>query len=242
MKEKEEKPLDNLKAPLPVLTGGKAEVSDGDKWFTLATENFVVNTIGDVPPCIAGTVTQVGNITAVYANGVAGVGATLTNSGMQAAIVIDGVALAVGQRVLIKDQTIQFQNGVYTVTTVGTPVTNWVLTRATDYDSASQMIRGRSVRVISGTVNAITDWMLTSIVVTVGTDALTFALLAKSGVVSVLGTANQIIVTVVNNVATISIAPNPIIPGTASITIPTGTTGQRPGTPTIGMIRFNTNL
>jgi hypothetical protein len=64
-----------------------------------------------------------------------GVGATLTNAGTQAALTIDGVLTTVGMRVLIYNQTNAVQNGVYTVTTVGTVSTNWVLTRATDTDT-----------------------------------------------------------------------------------------------------------
>jgi hypothetical protein len=60
------------------------------------------------------------------------VGATLTNSGAQAALSIDGVSLATSDRVLVRSQSTAAQNGVYTVTTVGSGATNWVLTRATD--------------------------------------------------------------------------------------------------------------
>jgi hypothetical protein len=84
--------------------------------------------------------------------------------------------------------------------------------------------------------------MLTSVITTVGTDSITFSRLSKSGIDSVLGTSNQIVVTVVNNVATISLSPNPILPGTGSVTIPTGTTLQRPSSPTVGMVRLNTSL
>jgi hypothetical protein len=66
-----------------------------------------------------------------------GVGATLTNAGTQAALTIDGVLTTVGMRVLIYNQTNAAQNGVYTVTTVGSGSTNWVLTRATDADTYS---------------------------------------------------------------------------------------------------------
>jgi hypothetical protein len=61
-----------------------------------------------------------------------GVGATLTNAGAQAALVIDGITLSVSDRVLIYTQTTQTQNGVYVVTSVGSGSTNWVLTRAAD--------------------------------------------------------------------------------------------------------------
>lgn len=79
-----------------------------------------------------------GNLTATYnqpGGAGDGVGATLTNNGTQVALTIDGVLMTVGKRVLIYNQTNQFENGVYTVTTVGTGSTNWVLTRATDADT-----------------------------------------------------------------------------------------------------------
>ncbi len=62
---------------------------------------------------------------------------------------------------------------------------------------------------------------------------------------SIQGTADQI---TVNNGAgaagnpTILLADNPIVPGTGSITITTGTNAQRPGSPTDGMFRFNTTF
>jgi hypothetical protein len=67
----------------------------------------------------------------------AGVGATLTNAGTQAALVIDGVTLSVSDRVLVNDQVSAFQNGVYTVTNVGSGSTNWVMTRSTDTNTYS---------------------------------------------------------------------------------------------------------
>jgi len=74
-------------------------------------------------------------LTVTYNNGTAGVGATLTNAGTQAALVIDGITLSTSDRVLIYTQTDATQNGVYTVTDVGSGSTNWVLTRATDADT-----------------------------------------------------------------------------------------------------------
>ena len=91
-------------------------------------------------------------LTATYANGTSGVGATLTNSGTKAALVIDGVNLSVGDRVLVKNQTTTFQNGIYVVTTVGSGVTNWVLTRSTDADTAAKLA-GAHINVQSGSNN-----------------------------------------------------------------------------------------
>ena len=221
---------------LPV---GKQEFHDGTAWYSIASENWVLNSIANVPACL---VTTTSNLTATYANGTSGVGATLTNSGTQASLIIDGVTLAVGNRVLVKDQTASLQNGIYTVTNTGSASINWVLTRAIDYDSAGQMIRGNTVLVISGTSNSVTSWMLISSINSVGIDSITFAKLSQSSVSSILGTTNQIMVSVSAGVATIALANNPIIPGNASVTIPTGTTAQRPSTPTLGMIRLNTSL
>ncbi len=75
------------------------------------------------------------NLNATYNNGSSGVGATLTNAGTQAALVLDGVTLVAADRVMVQDQTNAAHNGIYTVTTVGSGSTNWVLTRATDADS-----------------------------------------------------------------------------------------------------------
>jgi len=77
------------------------------------------------------------NLNATYSNGTSGVGATLTNAGTQAAFTTDGVSPAINARILVKSQTNTFENGIYTLTTVGTVSTNWVLTRATDFDTAA---------------------------------------------------------------------------------------------------------
>ncbi len=83
----------------------------------------------EVPTALTATYNQPGGA------GV-GVGATLTNAGTLAAFAPDGPTVAsVGDRILIYNQASAFQNGVYTVTTVGDGSTAWVLTRATDADT-----------------------------------------------------------------------------------------------------------
>jgi len=119
--------------------------------------------------CVAATTVS---LTAVYDNGAAGVGATLTNSGTQAAFAVDGQTLSVSSRVLIKNQTTTFQNGIYTVTDAGSGATNWVLTRATDFNSAVTMPEGSLVPVQNGTINNGTYWVSVSPVTTVGVDAI----------------------------------------------------------------------
>lgn len=58
---------------------------------------------------------------------------------------VDGVTLAIGDRILIKDQATQSENGIYIVT-AGTP------TRATDADTTGEL-NNATVKVTSGTTN-----------------------------------------------------------------------------------------
>ncbi len=122
-----------------------------------------------------------GNLTATYNNGTAGVGATLTNSGTQAALVIDGITLNSADRVLVYEQTDQTQNGVYTVTNTGSASTNWVLTRATDADSygpsdPDSLGQGDAFFVQEGAAGAGETYVMnTEGTITFGTTNITFA-------------------------------------------------------------------
>ena len=146
-------------------------------------------------------------LTAAYDNGTAGVGATLTNSGTQAAFALDGINLSVGNRVLVKDQAAPLQNGVYTVTT-GTASVNWVLTRAIDFDNSPGVEVGPGVFffVEEGTTNQDNGYVInTDSAITIGTSAISFSQfsgagqitagdgLTKSGnTINAVGTANRI--------------------------------------------------
>ena len=89
---------------------------------------------------------------------------TLT-AGSNAALVVDGVTPAVGTRVLVKDQSDTKQNGVYTVTAVGSGASTWSLTRASDMGAASTHAQGREVAVrTGGLTNGNTKWYLTALV------------------------------------------------------------------------------
>ncbi len=114
------------------------------------------------------------NLNATYLNGALGVGATLVNAGALVAFTVDGITPTINQRVLVKNQTTTFQNGIYTITTLGTGVIAWILTRATDYDQAAEINPGDIVPVSTGTTQANTSWLQTAFVTTMGTSAITF--------------------------------------------------------------------
>ena len=77
---------------------------------------------------------------------------TLTNAGTLAALVIDGVTVTTGMRVLVKDQATSAQNGIYDVTNAGSSSVAWVLTRSSDADTSAE-IAGAVITVDQGTVN-----------------------------------------------------------------------------------------
>lgn len=96
--------------------------------------------------------------TVTYANGTAGVGATLTASAV-GILTVDGVATLINNYILVKDQASAFQNGLYKVTTAGTAGVAFVLTRATEMDSSGEFT-GAFIPVDNeGTANANTLWL-----------------------------------------------------------------------------------
>jgi hypothetical protein len=111
--------------------------------------------------------------TPTYANGTAGVGATLT-AGSNGALTVDGIAVSSGNRILVKNQAAPAQNGVYTVTTVGSGGAPYVLTRVTDFDTPSEQVQGSALFITNGTANGGTGWVLSNTVASVGTDSATF--------------------------------------------------------------------
>lgn len=81
---------------------------------------------------------------------------------------VDGVTLATNDRILIKNQSTQTENGIYVVNAAGAP------TRATDADSAGE-IDGAAVFVTNGTTNGGTRWVCnTSGTITLGSTNITF--------------------------------------------------------------------
>jgi hypothetical protein len=114
-----------------------------------------------------------------YNNGTSGVGATLT-ANANAALSVDGVAVVVGNRILVKNEVAQANNGVYVVTQTGSAGTPYILTRATDFDTAGTGVdkidQGDFFLITAGVTQANTSWVQqTPLPITVGTTAIVFA-------------------------------------------------------------------
>lgn len=91
--------------------------------------------------------------------------------------VLDGVALAAGDRLLLKHQTSAADNGIYIWTASGTP-----LVRAADADGGGELVPGAAVSVTEGTVNADRVFIVVSdAAITIGTTAQTWGQLGGAG-------------------------------------------------------------
>ena len=127
-----------------------------------ASKSYVDSTINglDVKESVHLATTAAGTLASDFANG----------------DTIDGVALATGDRILIKDQADASENGVYTVNASGAP------TRAADFDADSEVTAGAFFFVEEGTVNGDNGFTLTTNDdITVGTTDLTFTQFSGSG-------------------------------------------------------------
>lgn len=121
-----------------------------------ATKNYVDNLVNGVSwkTAVRAATTANGTLASAFENG----------------DTIDGVTLAIGDRILIKNQSSGAENGIYVVAASGAP------TRSTDADTAAE-IKQATVVVQEGTVNADSTWTLTNDgAITLGSTSLVFAL------------------------------------------------------------------
>lgn len=89
---------------------------------------------------------------------------------------LDGVTLATGDRVLVKNQTDAEDNGIYVVQATGAAV------RATDFDSSGEVTPNAFTFIEEGTANADSGWVLTTDApITLGTTELTFVQFSGAG-------------------------------------------------------------
>ena len=155
-----------------VLPGGLT-TTDPTLTQGLATKNYVDQTALNGTSVYAASAGSLGTVT----QSGAGVGATLTNAGAQATFALDSVNPPVGTNVLIKNTATGMTSaneGIYTVTSAGSGATNWVLTRATTYDTAPEVNRTGLIAIQNGSTLAGTAWYNAATIVTVDTTAFVY--------------------------------------------------------------------
>jgi len=125
------------------------------------------------------------------------------SSDLQNGDTIDGVTLATGDQVLVKDQSTASQNGIYTVVASGTA------SRSTDFDAIGEL-SGQMVIINQGSTNDNTIWLCTTNnTVTLDSDSIAFTKITPSNVGDVTLTGTQ---TLTNKTIT-----SPIIDGNGAV-------------------------
>lgn len=88
-------------------------------------------------------------------------GGALTEVGT-GTLTVDGNNPAVGNRILVKNEVAQTNNGIYSVTATGSGIAAYVLTRVSDYNSSANVIPGEATYVIGGATLDDDWWALTT--------------------------------------------------------------------------------
>jgi hypothetical protein len=177
--------LDQLAAPTASVSMGSQQITnvlDPTTAQMAATKNYV-DTVAqglNVKPSVVAATTA-----ALPANSYAG--GVLTASANAVLVAIDGVTLTVGQRVLVMNEALQANNGIYTVTSVGAVGAPWILTRATDMSTSAE-VAGSFTFAESGTVNANGGFVVSGAgPYTLGTTAITWTQFSGAGEITASG-------------------------------------------------------
>ena len=157
---------------------GSSNLTAGFGYFvkTVNSTAITVSTLLDGPN--VSTLTN-GTSLGITSRANSGVGATLTATA-NGAFVQDGVTVSVNGRVLFNGQTNAFENGIYDLTTTGSPTTKAVLTRSANENtysprSSTGLGQGDYFYITSGAVNGGKSFVLaTAGTLVFGTTNLTF--------------------------------------------------------------------
>ena len=112
-------------------------------------------------------------------------GAGTLTADANGALTVDGVTMAVDDRLLVKDQASAVQNGIYKVTATGGASAVFVLTRTPDADTAAELTGGTFFFAEEGTANADNGYVAThNGTPTFGSTNITFAQFSGAGQIS----------------------------------------------------------
>jgi hypothetical protein len=159
-----------------------------------------------------------------------GIGATLTNSAANAVLVVDGVTVTGGERILVYTQANGAQNGVYTVTVPGDAGNAWVLTRSSDTNtygpkSTNQLDAGDYFFVQAGDTGAGESYVVTAPTGTIiiGYSPITFTQFSASSTYSAgngLSLNGTIFSVNVDNITTAIVGDAVVVKAGANLTTP----------------------
>ena len=195
------------------------------------------------PSALAATTEDLGG---TFDSGNTTVSATITLDPINVLYIDDVTTSTLGANLVVKDQNDPLENGSYDVAQIGSANTDWIFTRS-EWQNEGYEIPGSYEFITDGTQNGGTGWVVTvadAASFRVNLDALTWTQFQGEGTftagagLSLSGTEFNLdtivpldtINPVNNDTLTIS--------GTGAVTLPNGTSAQRP-TALTGMIRFN---
>ena len=149
-----------------------------DNTFTGASDSFVP-TQKAVSDYIASQVVTSGkhSVSAASTANIAVTGSGTLTTTANGALTVDGYALLLNDSVLLNGQSTASQNGIYTVTTLGTVSTPTILTRRLDSNTEAEMVIGSVVSVVSGTTFAGTLFYQSTVVNTLETDTVSYVMI-----------------------------------------------------------------
>ena len=136
------------------------------------------------------------NLTGTYNNGTSGVGATFTLTAT-GRLAIDGGNVSTNDRILLKNQTTDLQNGIYVVTNQGGAGVSAILTRASDYDNPAEITNGDVIFTIAGTQNTGVTFVnsMAAGTTVVGTSSITFSTYTSASLPSQTGNSGKFLTT-----------------------------------------------
>jgi hypothetical protein len=129
--------------------------------------------------------------------------------------VVDGVTLSLNDRILVTGQSTGSQNGIYTVSIVGTG-SNGTWVRSTDTNATGELDSGTIVMVTQGSAYADTSWKLTTNdPIVIGTTALTFEINTGNAFGTISANGTSVISNSASGTVTFSTGNNIVITGNA---------------------------
>ena len=153
------------------IAGTIFQVDSDGVWVLIEPPGTAFATAAPVQAGTSRTARLVASVALAAYTNVAGV---LTANANGVLATIDGVAPAIGDRVLLAAGAAGADNGIYTVTALGGAAAKWVFTLAPDYATGTA-VTNIVTEISEGTAFAATSWKLMTIgPITVGTTATTF--------------------------------------------------------------------
>lgn len=136
-----------------------------------ANKAYVDTFVTGLSPKTAVRVATTGALIGTYNNGAGTFAMTATG-----VLAVDGVNLVIGDRVLIKNQVAQLQNGIYDVTTEGIIGVATIFTRSSDNNTDAEMVAAYTYTGSEGSTQANTGYVQSTAAPTIGTDPIVWNL------------------------------------------------------------------